>query len=203
MNEQTDVYTTFFVTSLAGTASAYFTFDAPVVSSRFDASTNAALSGGAPLTLTGLNFALDDKTMSASVGASACGTLSWTTMTMLKCSDIAPKGLETGLKQSISVTISAVVGTSITSFSFDAPVLSNVDNSNTPATAGEYITILGQNFGQVNMSPSTIIAATACGTSEWMSDTAIRCLIKQGTGIKQLGAVTVSAVVGTRISLFS
>jgi hypothetical protein len=192
-------YTTVSVSTLTGTASTYFTFDAPIVSMA--ATDNAPSSGGASVTLRGLNFASDDRTISASIGGkNECATLSWTSLTEVRCTMNSPPALGTA---SSSVTISAIVGTVLAHFTFDSPVMSSLVEVNSPTTVGDYLTILGQNFGASDFSSTLQISSAQCSTSQWISETAVRCKTPSGSGKSVTTAVTVAAVVGTRLGLYT
>ena len=70
---------------------------------------NAATSGGATVTISGLNFGAYSFTPSLLVtGVDMCGTASWTSGTTVECRVIAATAVKTSYAK---VTVGAVVGT--------------------------------------------------------------------------------------------
>jgi len=76
---------------------------------------NGPTTGGSTQTLWGSNFGSTDSTASMSIGATPCTTLSWVTTTSLMCRQ--PAG--TGAANAVIISISTVVGTLLSSFTFD------------------------------------------------------------------------------------
>jgi hypothetical protein len=98
----------------------------PIVSSQ--APRNAPTSGGALLTIFGLNFGTTDLSSSASLvsitGISTpCGTTSWFSDSSVQCQ--SPGGL--GLKISHALTVGGMVGTQQSLFSYDGTPPSAAD----------------------------------------------------------------------------
>ena len=89
---------------------------APVAS--YEVAWNGAASGGAMVTITGLNFGSYGFTATANVAFDAdCGTTSWSSATTVACTLSAATTLTTSYSK---VTVGAVVGTKATkAFTFD------------------------------------------------------------------------------------
>ena len=89
---------------------------APVAS--YEVVWNGAASGGAMVTITGLNFGSYGFTATANVAFDAdCGTTSWSSATTVACTLSAATTLTTSYSK---VTVGAVVGTKATkAFTFD------------------------------------------------------------------------------------
>ena len=89
---------------------------APVASAY--APGNAVKSGGATVTISGLNFGAYSFTASlAATGVDMCGTASWTSGTTVECRMIAATAVKTSYAK---VTVGAVVGTRVgVYFTFD------------------------------------------------------------------------------------
>ena len=92
----------------------------PVPSVSLQAPTNAPTSGGALVTIFGLNFGTTDSSSSASLVSIAgistpCGTTSWFSDSSVQCQ--SPGGL--GTKTSPVVTVGGMVGTGPASFTYD------------------------------------------------------------------------------------
>ena len=208
------------VASLLGTSAELFTFDAPVISNSVN--TNTVISGGASVTFLGLNFASKSYSSSAMINDQLCATNLWTTQTSLVCMYAKQTALEqkcvvnsaTGdlacrydAGKKLTMTVSAVVGTSAHYFTFDAPVISASSKNNMPTCSGTYMTLTGFNFGTTSSTPSGAIydgqSQVVCATSQWLSNTAVQCGTPRGSGNKQGIHVTVSAIVGTRQRTFT
>ena len=87
---------------------------APAVS--YDSHANAAQTGGVDVSITGLNFARNDPSPTASLELSAeCSSTSWTSATAAGCSPASYGG---GTKRT-AVTVAGLVGTHAGQFSYD------------------------------------------------------------------------------------
>ena len=76
---------------------------------------NAPFTGGASLTVLGLSFGDFDYTATSMVGSPTCATSSWTSSTSVMC--MAAAGSDD--PSSAEVTVASVVGTILSSFTFD------------------------------------------------------------------------------------
>ena len=187
--DQTSVVT---VSAVSGTGLDVFSYDAPVVSS---AVLNAPWSGGAAVTVNGLNFGYSELTASSAVGGVLCGSSSWSSATSVVC--------ETGPATSSrmgEVTVSALVGTSSKVLSYDGPVVS-MAWQNTPPTGGAAVTVTGLNFGYSEYTSTGAIALGACVTASWASGTTVVCVAGRAQTALLMAEVTVSAVAGTGLEL--
>ena len=105
--------------SIAGMLLRAISFDAPALS---DSYSNPPQSGGASLTLAGVNFGFADVSPTAAIGTTACATSTYVSMTTIKCLTSSSTELD-----ALSIlTVSATVGTAERLFTMDAPVLSQV-----------------------------------------------------------------------------
>jgi len=86
---------------------------APVVS--FTAESNAAVTSGYSVTVSGISFSIGALTATATVGHSSCGTAAWASSTSLVC--MAAIGEATA--HAVRVTAGGAVGTRTSSFSYD------------------------------------------------------------------------------------
>ena len=105
------------VSAIVGTMSSVaFTFDTPVVS--YEVLVNAVTSGGATVTISGLNFGVYGLTPTGvAVADAACSTTSWSTTTTIACLASVSTTLSPPV---MKATVSAIVGTRAWSqFTFD------------------------------------------------------------------------------------
>ena len=93
-----------------------FVFAAPVLSRA--AVANSPASGGASLTLSGVNFGVDDLSLTAHVMLSVCGTTQWSSSTGLVCR-VWNGGASVGAVPSVRVTVGGVAGTLMGGFTYD------------------------------------------------------------------------------------
>ena len=183
------------ISAVAGTGMNVFSFDAPVGSHGV---LNFPHTGGASVTVSGLNFGRHDVSPSVAISALSCHSAAWTSGTSLLCRS----ALLWGYHGMAPITIGGLVATLSSTLSFDAPVVSHA-KSNTPRTGGVEITVNGLNFALQDLSTSVRISLVACGSSVWISRTMIRCAVPRTTMPNKVVAVTVSRVVSTGVDVFT
>ena len=86
---------------------------APVVS--FGSETNAGMTTGWSVTVSGIDFGTSNVTPTIDVGVSSCYTVSWVSSTSVACA--LTQGSEASLN--VVASVSAVVGTQTVVFSYD------------------------------------------------------------------------------------
>ena len=198
------------ISTVVGTELDVFSFDGPVASYLMG---NVPHSGGASLVVYGLNFGSCALSVTVSLGTRICGSSSWTSPTSLKCaspvlssplgqSAVQVEGGTFDVATAMPLTYD-VVGTSVSVFSFDAPIISDA-KGNVPRSSGAAMTLIGLNFGSNNHSPSAVLSYLLCGTASWTSQTLLRCKLTGGSSAAgSVSVVTVSTVVGTGLGGFS
>jgi hypothetical protein len=164
------------VESVAGTSVNVFTYDAPVVTRS--AMSNAPTSGGAELTVNGINFGMSDATPTIRLGSSTCQSSLWLSNTAASC--LHSEGA--GFNQLMAVTVDGVPGTVSYGFTYDPPTMTMADTFNIPASGGATITVEGVNFGPSDASNTVMVGFTTCKTSSWTSGTTVLCQSPVGTG---------------------
>ena len=201
----------FTVSDFTGTGREAFTFDAVIVSHGFK---NSPLTGGASLTITGLNFAAQDCTASTKMHMHF-NTASWisdTSMTYMLGTK-AHTWTENGRPPAHWWRTEAeYTGTGPSSkslyglkvFSYDAP-LSSAFSQNLPISGSYSATLHGMNFGSYEFTPSALLDGKACITASWNTPTSLRCKTDYATFPQERPLVMrVGRIHGTAIgSLFS
>ena len=86
---------------------------APVVS--FSVEANAAVTAGYSVTVSGLNFGVDATTPTSTIGLSSCATASWASTSSVVCM----LSMGEGVRHELRVTVSGVVGSRTSGFSYD------------------------------------------------------------------------------------
>jgi hypothetical protein len=180
-----------------GTLAAGFTYDTPVVSVQ--APRNGPTSGRAQVSVMGVNFDIMNATPSISLGTTLCRTSSWTSATALVCDGNQGESHSHHTKLRVSLGVL----TFATSFSYDAPVLSEVRKFNGASSATSTITLRGSNFATLDVTPSVVVGASKCGTAAWTSITSVLCASVAGSGPANLVSLTVSSHLGTTAAGFT
>ena len=183
-------------------AAKLYTFDAPILtllsrqSVSYGALTlvpNFAASGGTWITLLGLNMGSSDFSPTVSYGRRlVCGTSTWSTTTKILCSPVG-YGSATGT----ALTVAAVVGTSATDLTFDAPYATWPSALNLPLSSNVFVTVEGLSFGAVDLTASMQLSLTPSATTAWTSTTTVKCAIANIPPQAPYMVVTVAMVVGS------
>ena len=158
------------ISLLVGTAIDGFTCDAPVITVVVQS--NAANTGGAMLTLCGMNFGgVPDISMSIRLGSQSCRTATWTSASSALCRQDRASGAQVA---SLALSLSQIVGTAYLALTFDSAVVTFVHPPNTPNSA-VLLTYAGLNFGSGIFSSSSRIGTDSCISSSWVSGTSLQC----------------------------
>jgi hypothetical protein len=177
------------VSQKVGTLFPFFTFDSALLTSA--GVTNAATSGGAIATVRGMNFANTDRTVSSQLGSTACATTSWTSQSQLRCFVSAGTGASYG----VAVAVAKVVGSSLSVFSYDGPVVTRLPIRNGPPSSGQTLTMYGMNFGVTDASVSAKVGSTDCRTTSWLSSSVMTC--QSAAAVRLEASVPLYVVVDT------
>ena len=198
------------VTGLVGTGAA-FTFDSPAVSFA-SLARNIALSMDASVTVTGLSFGASQLTVTSSLQeGQLCSSTSWTSATSAGCRAAATSYTAGSIRA--AVTVGTVLGSRVSLFTFDSPVVSfsnlyNGFNNGAQSIGSLSLTVSGLGFGGALERTATVwlVSLTRmCNTVSWTTATAVTCDqpdYMESTWINCL-STTVSGLVGTRTLLFT
>ena len=189
------------VQTVFGTRSAVFTYDSAVIS--FSTSSNAPMSGGNMVTVSGLGFAAADFTPTLAIRQTSesrsCDTTFWLSAIAALCH------ASTAARQasSTSFIVGGVIGTSLRAFTYDAPTVSQVSSSNAPTSGMAEISVVGLNFVAKDASPEIRVGTSVCLTSIWSGDTSATCMSAPGTALARVVALTIDNVIGSATAMFS
>jgi len=193
------------VGSVVGTFFQAITFDAPSVTAG---GRNTPFSGGASITVMGLNFGELEHTHSAALSTALCVTSSWLSATAVTCAPGPMREVDPPLDVTAWLTVGSVAGTSVGVFSFDAAVVSAV-RQNAPHSGYASVTVFGLDFG---VGEHTVTAALeqggegtlgVCVTSSWSSATSVACLSNPIGDLFKAAGLSVNTVSGTGLAVFS
>merc|ERR550537_1658825 len=87
-------------------------------------------------------------------------------------------------------------------YSFDGPVVC-IAMLNSALSGGSSVTVSGLSFGSVELTASGLVAGGGCSTASWMSSTSVSCVSGSASGQLGTSSVTVGAVAGTGLSVYS
>lgn len=190
------------VASLVGTSPstfAYFTYNSPLICGLAPA--NAGTTGGSSITLTGLQFGPNDNTVTAQLGSTSCDTASWTSDSSILCTTALAGGV--GGRNTATLTVAALVGTTTQAFTYNAPVTSSVSIPNSPTSGAAVITLLGMDFGVPAVTATALAGGTLCSTTSWTTITAVACVSPVGIGRAHPVRLTVASQVGSLLRVLS
>jgi hypothetical protein len=195
------------VGAIVGTAGVYFTYD---LSFKSDTGGNSPASGGALIRVHGADFDVADRSPSVVVGMTVCLSTSWTSWTTLGCFASSGVGVSLSAKSYYQLSVTSMIGTLGSMFSYDAPVITVVkglDVATLNPFGFEWATIHGANFGAANTSPTATLRSQ-CIRSLWTSDTALACYYAPynniaDASVRKTASVTVASLAGCGVDVFS
>ena len=152
---------------------------------------NRAGSGSASITVHGGSMGLVGYTSRARGGRTGCESTEWESETSVRCR----VAHETMASRRVVMTLLSIGRTSSHAWSSDSGgSLSMQPRLNALGTGSASITVYGAHLGLASHTGRARIAATSCETTEWESETSVRCLV--GHGIR--GTRRVVMTVGER-----
>jgi hypothetical protein len=164
---------------------AYY-FDSPVITGLLQG--NGPATGGSTLSVLGLNFGTQNYSPEIHIGSQdPCLQPTWTSDSLITCTVPLKK---IGSKN-VVVTWPPVYiiqpSTLSNSFTYDLPVVTNIESTNGPASGQFEITIQGKNFGasadlKVQASILSQMGGGLCFLTTWTSDSQLTCNTPVGVG---------------------
>jgi len=157
---------TFSRQGAVGTMCNAFTYDSPVITEVV--TLNGPAKSGAVVTIRGTNFGPSGSSPTGFVGNSVCANTAWITPTTIECLT----AMGTRQNHMLGVVLTGRVGTSSSTFTFDAPLITLISSQNGPM-AGRRVSLLGLNFGQVDVSPTVKLGQTSAAAPSWVADSLV------------------------------
>jgi len=152
-----------------GSAAGIYSHDLPWSSSVMF--TNAPSTGSASVTIVGSNAGSVSMSPRSRVSRTNSGATAWVS----ESSIVARTSLAAGPAGSVSVTTLMLPGTLASVLSLGSALVSSAILVNSVRTAATSVTVLGSNFGQVDLSSRGRIAVTRAETTAWTSASAVSC----------------------------
>ena len=178
---------------LVGTVTEATSYDLPSLTSLSPVP-NLATTGGIQIELMGSNFGMQDYTPSGRTGLEGCETSVWASDSALYCRT----GFGAFGTVAATITAGVRVGSMTEVVSYNAPALSGVPSrGNTASTGSVSMTVVGNNIAINDYSQTARVGGTTCESSEWESDSSVRCLSAGGVVSTRPVTVTAGVRVGT------
>ena len=151
---------------------------------------NAAASQFHTLALSGLNFGSSSLSQTSRISYTAGETSQWISETSMLIRVAPALSGRQDLPLVVSVH-SSDLSTATELLSFDGPQILDVWDALPSDTAAVEVTLSGINFGMTEYSLRSYIGTYGCTTTEWISDTSLRCRLNKGY---VAGDVTLAAI---------
>lgn len=148
------------------------------------------VAGGSDVTVTGTGFGTKDYTLSASIGETACDSVTFTSDSSITAK--VAKGVGKAIFQ---IAVSGQYAT--VSAAYQIPVLILANPGNVPGSSAVLVEIRGGFFGTFNACGRAVIGTTLCEMSKWQASTSIFCKVSRGFGTLMTAAVTIGHQMGT------
>eukprot|EP00960_Hanusia_phi_P035319 751627-Hanusia_phi.AAC.1 len=141
------------------------------------------------LTVYGKNFGVEECSGACSLNISIetrCGETTWISDSSLLCkgpfvastNSTFIQGVGSHRVQGAAMSADGAVDfLSNVSFHFDAPVITSLAPREVPSTGIHFVSFLGSNFGLEDFSPVARIGSCACTTTEYVSDSSLKCQV--------------------------
>jgi hypothetical protein len=131
--------------------------------------------GGVGITIIGKRFGFSALNLVGFVGETKCvATTLISEDSSVKC--VAPSG--TGGRKDLRIQVAGVSVRLEKSIMYQAPEITAINPFSLSSEIAGEITILGSNFGVIDMSPKAVIvgaASVTCFKTQWISDSALKC----------------------------
>ena len=154
---------------------------------------NRAGSGSAKVTEQASNFGLTTHTETIRIMYTACGSTEWWSQTSVQC---RTSHGERGTHRMV-MTTGERVGTVTEAWSIEIPSLSITTRLNRAGTGSASVTVHGTSFGLTTYTEAIRIMDTACESTEWWSETTVRCRTWHGVRGTRRMMLTTGERVGT------
>ena len=148
---------------------------------------NVLGTGSASMTLQGVNLARLSYTSQVRQGRSGCEGTSWESDTSVRC--LVGHGIRGTLR--LVMTVGERGGSVTQVWSVDMPGVSVVRRENWVGMGMLSVTVHGGSMGSTEFSGRVREGHTNCESTEWESDSSVRCLSGQGTQRSKRAVVTI------------
>ena len=137
---------------------------------------NRAGTGTASVTVHGASFGVSLITGMAREGRTGCEATEWESDTSVRCH----VGQGARGTRRVVMTTAVLIGSVSHVWSMDGSGISEIRKGNRAGTGASSITVFGKGFGTVMYTGSARVGRSGVESTEWESDTSVRCLIGHG-----------------------
>lgn len=166
---------------------------------------NRPATGSYTITVAGASLGWTDMSARMRVGYTACEATEWISSTSLSCK--VARGAKSSRSNEGAILVTVLSRQSANpmtdAFSYDQPTISSLHLTNGAATRAQTVTITGRNMASYDSSPKTRLGHTACETTAWIADTAVRCKPSAATHSTVRMVVTLGLAIGTLTNAFT
>ena len=146
------------------------------------------------MTVFGLEFAAAVLSFALRVGFTGAEASVWNSASSVLCKSPTGTNLPGG-DLSMAVTALVKVGTLSQAFTFNSPISSFLPANQPGCGKSPSLTVFGSDFGVYETSLASRFGPTACESSQWTSDSTLRCLVVAGAFASLSATVTVAHAV--------
>jgi hypothetical protein len=166
---------------------------------------NRPATGSYTVTVAGASLGWTDMSARMRVGYTACEATGWISSTSLNCK--VARGAKSSRSNEGAILVTVLSRQSANpmtgAFSYDQPTMSSLHLTNGAPTRTQTVTVTGKNMASYDASPKLRLGHTACETSDWISDTAVRCKPAASTHSSARIVVTLGLSIGTITNAFT
>lgn len=142
---------------------------------------NGAANGNYNILVSGSSFAVTSVSQRLRLGFTACVSSIWTSESSMICK--SPSGVSRGISDTVvAASVGLQSNTVSAAFSYDGFLITGFTPLTSSSTGFNSVPVLGIGFGSVDYCVLTLIGATSCEASVWVSDAQLNCKTSSGTG---------------------
>ena len=160
---------------------------------------NRAGTGSASMTMHGSSMGITIYTVRGCLGHTACEGTDWQSETSVRC-HVGYGGAGT---RRVIMTARGRGASATLGWSVDAGMLSRTRASNRAGTGSASMTVNGASMGIVTYTGRSRYGKTGCETTDWASETSVRCLLEHGAGGTRRSVMTVGQRIGSASKAWS
>jgi len=183
-----------------GSLSGSLSYENVFLSSVFPS--NFASTSRVSITVFGFEFASAVLSLALRVGLTGAESSAWNSASSVMCKSTTGTNLPGG-DLVMAVTALVKVGTLSQAFTFNSPISSFLLANQPGCGKISSLTVFGSDFGVSATSLASRFGPTACESSQWTSDSTLRCLVVAGTFASLSAVVTVACAVDSASMVIS
>jgi hypothetical protein len=161
-------------------------------------SSNFPTTGSVLSQVLGTGFSLFDSSVKAKMGFSSSLSTSWISNSNLNCRFLSGSGLFSDVIISVGLKSG---GSFFLNNSFDRPLVSSPNASNSPTTGSILLQVFGRGFALFSSSPAAKVDFSSFETTSWISQSNLHCRVFSGAGLVRNLIASISQVAGANTDI--